>query len=92
MEMPIILWVGVQGMIIKIQHSSWFEQASYRIVICSDSSLSAGVSDQVALIHVLDEFVTYDSELWIYSDVPLEKRKELLQQVSLECVEQYGIL
>lgn len=42
--------------------------------------------DIVALIRVLDEFCTVDSELWLLSDVPLEARPALLMQVRDVCV------
>lgn len=40
-----------------------------------------GSVPQVGLIHVLDDFVTEDSELWLFSDVPLDTRRNLLVQV-----------
>lgn len=39
---------------------------------------------QVGLIRVLDQFVTEDSELWLFSDVPLSLRRNLLKSVSVE--------
>ena len=38
---------------------------------------------QVGLIRVLDDFVTEDSELLLFSDVPLDVRTILLLQVGL---------
>lgn len=43
--------------------------------------LSGWKNDVVGLIRVLDEFVVAGSELYMYSDVPLEKRRGLLFQV-----------
>jgi hypothetical protein len=46
---------------------------------------------QVSLIRVLDEFCTAPSELWLYSDCPIEDRRQLLQAVSamVECQSMY---
>jgi len=45
---------------------------------------------QVGLIRVLDDFVTEDSELWLFSDVPLNVRRNLLKAVSAGRSMQYA--